>query len=370
MRTNRFSLAKFNRQGGKMKLTRSFVALAVSSLFVITVFSVAAAAQANTALQRGYRTGYSDGYMAGYRDTIDNVGKSPSRHSEYNEAARAYNKEYGAIEDYRDGYRQGFEAGYEIGFAKKTFDSTIPGNLRLRGSVAASPQVHDNDRNDGVAQETQASEPPSQPVPTVDHQQPETPSALETATVQNVNFQPDAIMIAKDTELVLELQDDLSTETTREGERFTAKIVGSNELNGALIEGRIEKIQMPGRLKRRAELQLTFDRVVLDQARWANFSGILIEVVPLVGDNVSRISNEGTAIGQSSVKDDAVKLGIATGAGAGIGAIAGGPVGAAIGAGVGAAYGIGSAVVDRGKHIRLNKNQQIRVRSSYDVVIR
>jgi len=171
-------------------------------------------------------------------------------------------------------------------------------------------------------------------------------------------------------ELVLELQDDLSTETTREGERFTAKIVGSNELNGALIEGRIEKIQMPGRLKRRAELQLTFDRVVLDQARWANFSGILIEVVPVVGDNVSRISNEGTAIGQSSVKDDAVKLGIATGAGAGIGAIAGGPVGAAIGAGVGAAYGIGSAVVDRGKHIRLNKNQQIRVRSSYDVVIR
>ena len=92
--------------------------------------------------------------------------------------------------------------------------------------------------------------------------------------------------------------------------------------------------------------------------------------MPIKGDNVKRVSNEGTAIGQNSVKGDAIKIGASTGTGAGIGALAGGPVGLAIGAGVGAAFGIGTALVDRGKHIRLNKNQQLKIRSGYDTQIR
>ena len=57
---------------------------------------------AGVALQRGYRTGYSDGYMAGYRDTIDSLAKSYARHGDYAKADRAFNKEYGSVEDYRD----------------------------------------------------------------------------------------------------------------------------------------------------------------------------------------------------------------------------------------------------------------------------
>ena len=49
-----------------------------------------------------------------------------------------------------------------------------------------------------------------------------------------------------------------------------------------------------------------------------------------------------------------------------IGAIAGGPVGAAVGAGVGAAFGVGAVVIERGKHIRLNKNQQLRIKTAYE----
>jgi hypothetical protein len=141
-------------------------------------------------------------------------------------------------------------------------------------------------------------------------------------------------------------------------------------LDGAIVEGHVEKIQPPGRIKRRAELQLSFDRIVVGGNRWSNFSGLLVEVMPIQGDNVHRITDEGTAVGQSSVKGDATRVGISTGAAAGIGAVAGGPIGAAIGAGIGAAYGVGSALIERGKHIRLNKNQQLRVRSSYDVQIR
>ena len=77
-------------------------------------------------MQRGYRTGYSDGYMSGYRDTIDNAAKSYDKHNEYSRADRAFNKDYGTLEDYRDGYQQGFEVGYDTGFEKRSFDATIP----------------------------------------------------------------------------------------------------------------------------------------------------------------------------------------------------------------------------------------------------
>jgi len=355
-----------------MKLTRNLLALAVTFSLIlpaILVFQTQAVfAQNVNALQRGYRTGYSDGYMAGYRDTIDSLDKSITRHREYEAADRAYNKDFGALEDYRDGYRQGFEKGYETGFEKKGFDSTTPADLARKGVNTIAPAA--------PAASTEPSKTQSNSVDT----SPPPPVRSETTTdvdlekdrsvVQKVSYTGDVLTIAKDTEIMLELQNDLNTDTTREGERFTAKVVSPLELDGAIVEGHVEKLQQPGRIKRTAELQLSFDRIVASGNRWSNFNGMLVEVMPIQGDNIRRVTDEGTAIGQSSMKGDATRVGISTGAGAGIGAIAGGPVGAAIGAGIGAAYGIGSAMIERGKHIRLNKNQQIRVRSSYEIRIK
>src|SRR6476620_12456999 len=114
-----------------MKLTRGLVSLSlIFSLAFLSFLTLpvrtASAQETRIALQRGYRTGYSDGYMAGYRDTIDSLDKSITRHGEYEAADRAYNKDYGSLEDYRDGYRQGFEKGYDVGFEKKAFESTVP----------------------------------------------------------------------------------------------------------------------------------------------------------------------------------------------------------------------------------------------------
>ena len=122
-----------------MKLTRSFLALALSfSLSLLSFLALpihtTTAQEVNAALQRGYRTGYSDGYMAGYRDVIDSSGKDFGRHTEYAEANRAYNKDYGSLDDYRNGYRQGFEAGYDTGFEKRSFDSAVPGGLARRAN--------------------------------------------------------------------------------------------------------------------------------------------------------------------------------------------------------------------------------------------
>lgn len=293
------------------------------------------------ALQRGYRTGYSDGYMAGYRDAIDAATRDHSRHPEFTRADRAYRPEYGALDDYRSGYQQGFESGYATGYERKPFESTVPTTLTRWATM---------------------------------------PATVATATSDNVRVEPTSfktdatgtatIVIPCDTELILELQSDLSTKASVEGERFVAKVVAPAELVGATVEGRVSKIRAPGRLKRRSELLLSFDRIVLNDHRWSNFSALLTEVMPVKGDNIKRVDVEGTAIGQSSTKGDIIKVGSTTGGGALIGGLVGGPVGVAVGAGVGAAFGVGAVVIDRGKHINLARNQQLRVKTAYETQIR
>lgn len=354
-----------------MKLTRSFVSLSlILSLSLFSFLSLSVqnvnAQDAKISLQRGYRTGYSDGYMSGYRDSIENSAKNPAKHNEYAKADRAYSKDYGTLEDYRDGYQQGFESGYNTGFEKRSFDATLPLDLRKRGTIAVKnekPILKETvSETKAVTAEKVANDNSVNTQPPVYNDRP-----IETS----YNSNDDAIIIIPtETELIVELIDDLSTERNREGDRFTARIVSPMEINGAIIEGRVGKIIKPGRIKRRSEMVLSFDRIVLNQARWSNLNAVLTEVLPVKGDNVRRVDAEGTVEGRSSIKDDSVKVGAATGTGLVIGAVAGGPVGAAVGAGVGAAFGVGAVVIERGKHIRLNKAQQLRIKTAYETQIR
>ena len=373
-----------------MKLTRSLLALALCfslSLlsFLALPLTTAIAQETNAALQRGYRTGYSDGYMAGYRDVIDNSSKDFSHHQEYSDASRAYNKDYGSLEDYRDGYRQGFEKGYDTGFEKRSFDSSAPSGITKRGDVlaavtpaaseitgepVASP-VQTDPTSVTPVEATVASE--SMPPAAQPTQDAPVEAAIPEGTIQKVAYQPSddpMIIIPRDTELILELQEPLDTERNSEGDKFTAKVLAPHEIVGAIVEGRIDKIQKPGRIKKRSAMLLSFDRIIISERRWSNFDAIMTEVLPAKGDNVKRVDGEGTAIGKSTLKPDVAKVGAATGAGVGIGAITGGPVGAAVGAGVGAAFGVGAVIIERGKHINLRTSQQLRVKTSYETQIR
>lgn len=353
-----------------MKLSKRIVTTTLNvclvSLIIPGVLSFTASAQtqdSRIAVQRGYRTGYSDGYMAGYRDTIDSLAKDYSRHAEYARADRAFSKDYGTIEDYRDGYQQGFESGYDTGFEKRSFEASLPTDLSKRGVIAIQNQTL-SATSDGTSVKNG-----NDTAVTVKNEQIAYTSESSDSSGYRNEKNP-IIIIPRDTELLLELQSDLNTEQSREGERFTAKVVSPSEIAGAIIEGRVSKIRQPGRLKRRSEMLLSFDRIVLNDNRWSNFSAILTEVMPVKGDNVKLVDSEGTAIGKSSLKDDGIKVGAATGTGLVIGAIAGGPVGAAVGAGVGAAFGVGAVVIERGKHVRLNRNQQMRIKTAYETQIR
>ncbi|HEV7701531.1 MAG TPA: hypothetical protein VGO43_14975 [Pyrinomonadaceae bacterium] len=345
------------------KMAISLLCITLTVFGLIPVVSGQATQDTAFALQRGFRTGYSDGYMAGYRDTIDSLTRSLNRHDEYLKANRTYAKDYGSLQDFRDGYQQGFESGYDTGFERRSFEASLPTGLKRRGVVVGDRQDLVADNNE-QPQSTGVTTTPN----TVSNQPAQTDPTYETA-----RYTPSSnsiIVIPRDTELILELQNDLSTERSREGEKFTAKVVSPSELNGAIVEGRVSKITQPGRIKRRSELSLTFDRILLSDQRWSNLSGTLIEVMPVKGDNIKRVDVEGTAIGQSSLKSDAMKVGGATGAGLVTGAVIGGPVGAAVGAGMGAAFGVGAVVIERGKHVRLSPNQQLRIKTAYETQIR
>ena len=350
-----------------MKSNRGLVSLLlVFSLgfisFILLPQQHVIAQDTNAAVQRGYRTGYSDGYMAGYRDILDSKTKDFTRHPDYASASRAFNKDYGDIEDYRDGYKQGFEAGYDSGFDKKPFESEIPSSLTIRGNVPAA-------QTPATATIEQPNN--AQTTPTIETITTAEQTAVVTTTQPTtVQTADGTIIISKDTELILELQGPLSTDKNRVGDTFTAKVVSPLELSGATIEGRINKITKPGRIKRRSELSLDFDRIVISENKWGNFNGTLTEVLPVKGDNVRRVDDEGTAVGKSSLKPDLTKVGASTGAGAAIGGIVAGPVGIAVGSGVGAAAAVGAVMIERGKDIKLNANQQLRVKTAYETQIR
>lgn len=367
-----------------MKLARGLVSLSLifsTALLSFIALPIAAHAQdaAKIALQRGYRTGYSDGYMAGYRDSIDSVDKNYSRHADYGRADRAYNKDYGTLEDYKDGYQQGFESGYDTGFGKKSFDAQIPANIGRRGiTKAQQPPPPPVVQQPVVETQTEA----AVTTPVVEAPMPTTNTAVaddpapqpepQRPAIQKVAYvttDDPVIIIPRDTEIILELDESIDTERNREGDKFTARIVSPVEIAGARVEGHIDKVTRPGRLKRRSEMLLSFDRLIISDRRWTNFDAIVTEVLPIKGDNIKTVDDEGTAIGKSSLKGDLTKIGISTGTGAGIGLL-GGPVGMAVGAGVGAAFGVGAVVIERGKHIKLSQSQQLRIKTAYETQIR
>ena len=354
-----------------MKLTRNLLAVAISlSLVFISSLNLPiqpiAGAQQDTraALQRGYRTGYSDGYMAGYRDVIENAKRNFQRHSEYEKADRAFSKDYGALEDYQDGYRQGFENGYNTGFDKRSFDASLPPELKRRGNVPTNTTSETNEPNEPVNQPTVV-EKTTEQNPVV-----ETRTEPEQTVSTVVPVDERSVIIPVETELIVELVDGINTEQSRTGDKFQARVVSPAEISGALIEGRISKIQRPGRIKRRAEVQLSFERINLSDNRWGNYNAILTEVLPQKGDGVKRVDVEGTVEGKRNYKSDAAKVGASTVGGAVVGGLVGGPVGVGVGAGVGAAFGVGAVVVERGKHINLARGQQLRIKTAYETQIR
>src|SRR5713101_5161263 len=190
-----------------------------------------------TALMRGYRTGYSDGYQAGAIDVASNATCEFRTKPEYDHADRAYNSNYGTLEEYRDGYQQGFEAGYNAGYDRKPFDSSIPPDLKRRTEDSTVSYPTDPNKTVGP--------------------QPSTGNANA---------------IPRDTIMVVELLNGLSTDASQQGDHFQVRVIEPKDYGGATVQGHVANVKRPGKAKGTAQLQLTFDEIRMPDGRSTKMS--------------------------------------------------------------------------------------------------
>ncbi len=312
------------------------LSIAITGLLAI----VPAGAQGTTALERGYRTGYSDGYTAGFKDVSNNAARNYTNKEDYQNADRSYNEAWGPIEDYRDGYQQGFEAGYTAGFDRQQFNSSLPTGLRRRQNPGNIPVEVNNPTGNSQAE-----------------------TDVDAAPTSG-----GSLAIPRNTILNLELLHPISTDVSQRGDRIQARVIEPAQYAGYVVEGRVAQLKRPGKVKGVAELQLAFDQIRSPDNRTATLHAELIEIGPMRGDDPT-IDPEGGVKGNDSTKDDAAKVGAASGIGAIIGAIAGGGKGAAIGAIIGGGAGAAGVMTQRGKDIRLEQGQHLKIRTSTDTSV-
>jgi hypothetical protein len=178
------------------------------------------------------------------------------------------------------------------------------------------------------------------------------------------------VLIPRDSVLLVELENGLSSDASQQGDRFQARVIEPRELDGAMIEGRVIRVRRPGKVSGAAELQLAFETIRMPDNRTASLSAHVIEVINTGrSDEIGEVDNEGGVRGKSTTKDDVSKVGASTGIGAIIGAIAGGGKGAAIGAAIGGSIGTAGVLTQRGKDLRLPAGQQMRIRAATETRI-
>jgi uncharacterized membrane protein len=171
-----------------------------------------------------------------------------------------------------------------------------------------------------------------------------------------------SFVIPNGTQLVAVLNNDLSTQNVREGERFTMT-VRSGQYDGATIEGSVVSLSRGGRITGRSEMTLDFDTIRLRDGRSYRFAGILESVRTPNGD-VVRVDNEGAVRDSDQTNKTVTRTAIGTAVGAIIGAIAGGGKGAAIGAVIGAGAGAGSVYVQGRDDLDLTAGTELTVRAT------
>lgn len=316
------------------------LSVCVSGLLAIVPVGAAPQGQ-STALERGYRTGYSDGYTAGFKDVTVKAPRDFQTKEDYQRADRSFNEAWGTIDDYRDGYQQGFEAGYSAGYEQQQFNSSLPAGFRRRGGTAT---VDVNINNPAAPADTTSS------------------NNDEDLKVTPIG----GVAIPRNTILALELITPVSTDASQRGDRIQARVVEPAQYAGYIVDGHIAQVRRPGKVKGVAQLQLAFDQIRSPDNRTAELHAELIEISPMGGDNEPQVDSEGGVKGRDSTKDDAAKVGAASGVGAIIGAIAGGGKGAAIGAIIGGGAGTAGVMNQRGKDIRLDRGQHLKIRTSTD----
>jgi type IV secretion system protein VirB10 len=166
------------------------------------------------------------------------------------------------------------------------------------------------------------------------------------------------------TRIPLTLKQAISTHSARVGDPVYAQtafpIVENNRIvipEGTFVQGTIRSIVRPGKVKGRAQLQMTFTSMIFPNGYTVVLPGS-VEGVP-GSDNSAMKGNEGTIEQSGSKGKDAQTIATSTIPGAAIGALADGAKGAGIGAGVGGVVGLATVLLTRGPDVQLGSGSSI-----------
>jgi len=177
--------------------------------------------------------------------------------------------------------------------------------------------------------------------------------------------QSSEMVIVEGTQLVLELNESLSTRLNSEGDHFTATVVTPLYLSerlaipkGSLISGTVGRIQRPGRFRGKAVMNLVFQTI---RVPGHGDLPLVATLVKINGPGKGEVKGEGTVHGEGSVGRDLGRVATPTATGAGIGVLAGGGQGAAVGAGIGAAVGLVTIFATRGRDLELRRGASLDV---------
>ena len=183
---------------------------------------------------------------------------------------------------------------------------------------------------------------------------------------ENTSAAPaDAITVPAGTRVPLAMKQGLTTKNARPGDPVYAQTAFPIVMNdrivippGTFVQGEIRRVLRPGKVKGRAELQMSFTSMIFPNGYTLLLPGA-VQGTPGDPNTAGVKDKEGTIQGDSSKgKDVGTIVGTAI-PGAGIGAIAGGSKAAGIGAASGGALGLATVLFTRGPEIQLGVGDSI-----------
>ena len=172
------------------------------------------------------------------------------------------------------------------------------------------------------------------------------------------------IMLASGTKIPLTLKQGITTKSARPGDPVYAQtafpITADNQIAipaGTYVQGEVRQVVRPGRVKGRAELQMSFTSMIFPNGYTVMLPGA-VQNTPGSTTN-SMKGKEGTIQGDSSKGKDVGTVVAATIPGAGIGALADGGKGAAVGAAAGGVLGLATVLLTRGPEVTLGTGDSV-----------
>jgi type IV secretion system protein VirB10 len=193
------------------------------------------------------------------------------------------------------------------------------------------------------------------------HIVPKTP----VAAPQQSNVDPGSdYNVPSGTKIPLTLTQGITSKTAKEGDPVYAQtsfpVTQNNHIvipAGSYVQGVVRHVLRPGRVKGRAELQISFTSMIFPNG-YTVMLPATVEGVP-GSQNVETKGTEGTIQGQGSKGKDAATIAKTTAAGAGLGGIAGSGKGAGIGAASGGVLGLATVLLTRGPEIQLDPGASV-----------